>query len=90
MRVCVCACYPAVAPVLVAPHAVAVVQSHRAVLRDGVETQLPGVQRVPGPDVLPPAEGEDLRRASENAPLTTRGNKDNNNYCTSQCKTLKK
>lgn len=71
-HVCACVCYLAVAPVLVAPHAVAVVQSDRAALRDAIETQLPGVQRIPGPDVLPPAKGEDLKREPENTHLTTR------------------
>lgn len=54
--------YLPVAPQLVALHAVAVVQSERAVVGDGVKADFLGVHGVAHPDVFSPAEGEDLRR----------------------------
>lgn len=53
--------YLPIAPQLVALHAVAVVQRDGAVVRDGVEADLLGVQWVAHADVLPPAEREHLR-----------------------------
>lgn len=59
-----CARYLPVAPQLVTLHAVAVVQGDGAVVRDGVEADLLGVQRVAHPDVLPPAERKHLRHST--------------------------
>ena len=56
------AAYLPVAPQLVAPHAVAVVQSERAVVGDGIKADFLSVHGVANPDVFSPAKGEDLRR----------------------------
>lgn len=52
-----------VAPQLVALHAVTVVQSDGAVVRDGVEADLPGVHGVAHADVLPPPQRQHLGTA---------------------------
>lgn len=54
--------YLPVAPELVSLHAVAVVESHRAVVGDGVKADLLGVHGITNPNVFSPAEGEHLRR----------------------------
>lgn len=53
--------YLPVAPQLIALHAVAVVERDGAVVGDGIEADLLGVQRVAHPDVLPPAKREHLQ-----------------------------
>lgn len=45
---------------LVALHTVTVIQGDRTVLTNSVEAKFPGVQGISGPDVLSPAERENL------------------------------
>lgn len=70
-RVCAGSAYLPVAPELVALHAVAVVQSDRAVVGDGVKADFLGVHGVARPDVFSPAEGEDLMGGTETSPAGT-------------------
>ena len=48
------------APELVPLHAVTVVESDGAAVGHGIEAELPSVQRLAWPDILSPAEGEEL------------------------------
>lgn len=52
--------YLPVAPVLVAFHTMAVIQSDGAVLTNSIEAEFSGVQGISRPDVLSPAKRENL------------------------------
>ena len=52
--------YLPMAPELVPLHAVTVVESDGAAVGHGIEAELPGVQGLAWPDILSPAEGEEL------------------------------
>lgn len=55
-----------IAPVLVSLHPMTVVQRDGAAVRNSVEAELPGVQRLPGADVFSPTKGEELGKQSGN------------------------
>jgi len=55
-----------IAPVLVALHPVTVIQRDGATVRNGVEAELPGVERLPGADVFSPTKGEELEKEAGN------------------------
>ena len=52
--------YLPMAPELVPLHAVTVVQSDGAAVGHSIEAELPSVQGLAWPDILSPAEGEEL------------------------------